>query len=120
MSKREEKGNGKDQTKEVVIYYHVPADNRILPANGCFGGIGPRGELIINFFEETYPIPRTVTHEITNQGSIGRQKETELEAGHLIRHVQASIAVNPGQAESIAKWILQKVEALKKQKRGKE
>ena len=68
----------KDQTKEVVIYYRVPADYRILPVNGCYGGIGPRGELLITFFEEAYPIPRTVTHEITSQGGIGRPRTNRM------------------------------------------
>ncbi len=118
VSKKEAKakGNGKDQIKEAVIYYQVPLDHRILPVNGCYGGLGPRGELIINFFEETFPLPKTVTHEVIADGTLGKQKTVEIEGGNLVRHVQASIAVSIEHAESIGKWMLKNVEDFKKQR----
>lgn len=116
MSKREreEKGNGKEEPKEVAIDYQKPVDYKVLPVNGCFGGLGTRGGLVVHFFLEMLPLPKTVVYEITNDGRLGREKGRHVETGQLVRQLQVGIAIDPAQAESIAKWMLGKVDELKK------
>lgn len=55
MSKKEDTGNGKDQITEATIAYRYAKDYRLVPANGSFGGITPRADIMIHFFEEYYP-----------------------------------------------------------------
>lgn len=114
MSKKEETGNGQERLKEIAIDYQKPADYKIFPVNGCFGGTGPRGELVVHFFLEIFPVPKVVVHEISETGRLGREKGRHLDSGQLIRQLQAGITLNPGQAEVIAKWMLEKVDEIKK------
>lgn len=113
MAEQPKKANGGEETDEVVITYDYAKDYRVVPSNGCFGGLTPRGDLIINFFEEAYPLPKAVTHEITPQGTLGAEKSRHIDA-NLVRHVQVAIVLAPHQAESIGQWILRKIEEAKK------
>jgi hypothetical protein len=111
---REEKGNGQEQLKEFAIDYQKPVDYKVLPVNGCFGGIGPRGGLVVHFFLEMVPLPKMVVHEITHDGRLGKEKSRHVDTGQLVRQLQVGITIDPVQAESIAKWMLGKVDEIKK------
>lgn len=113
MSKKEDTGNGKDQITEATIAYRYAKDYRLVPANGSFGGITPRADIMIHFFEEYYPVPRVVVHEVSPEGKLGQEKARETES-LITREIQVGVVLSPAQAESIAKWILDKVETLKK------
>ena len=114
VSKKEEKGNGQEELKEAAIKYQYSRDYRILPANGCFGGPTSRGEIMVYFFEEHFPVPSLIIHEVTDAGSLGKEKARHTEGAALVRELQVAIVMSPVQAESIAKWILGKVDEFKK------
>lgn len=117
---REEKGNGQEELKEFAIAYQKPVDYKVLPVNGCFGGLGPRGGMVVHFFLEMLPLPKVVVHEITHDGKLGREKGRQVDTGQLVRQLQVGIVLDPGQAEDIAKWMLGKVDELKKASKVKQ
>lgn len=58
-------------------------------------------------------MPRVVIHEVSPEGKLGQEKARETES-LITREIQVGVVLSPAQAESIAKWILDKVETLKK------
>ena len=40
-------------------------------ANGAYGAVPPRGEIALSFFVERLPIPKSTTHAVAPDGSIG-------------------------------------------------
>ena len=117
MSEGQTKGNGQKQLKQITIKFTRSKDYKIVPANGCFGGVTPRGEILVEFFEEHFPTPDMVVHELTEQGTLGPEKVRHTE-GELVRELQIGVVLQPNQAESIARWLLGKVEEVKKKVRA--
>jgi hypothetical protein len=113
VTEDETKGNGQKQLKQITIKYTRSKDYKLVPANGCFGGVTPRGEIQLEFFQEHVPAPDIVVHDVTEQGTLGPEKVRHTE-GELVRELQIAVVLQPNQAENIARWLLGKVEGFKK------
>ena len=60
--------NGKKQPDEISIDWEYDKNYRMVPANGMWGGITPRGDLRIDFFVESMPIPDSGAGKLLNDG----------------------------------------------------
>lgn len=105
-------GNGK--TQKLVIEYKESPDYRIIPANGAWGGLSPKGDIVMNLYVEYAKTPLSVTHDV-EQGKLGPESDRDTGGAAITRQLQVGVVMNPGVAESVAKWLLGKVEDLNKQ-----
>jgi hypothetical protein len=87
--------------------------------NGAQGGFSPRGEMVIHFYMERQGLPETITHEITPDGTIGR--ETGMEPADLnktmVRYIDTGVVMNYENARLIHAWLgekLREMEAMQK------
>ncbi len=75
--------------------------------NGAQGGFSPRGEMVIHFYMERQGLPETITHEITPDGSIGR--ETGMEPADLtksmVRFIDTGVVMNYENARDFNAWL---------------
>ncbi|HYS44562.1 MAG TPA: hypothetical protein VEM32_11355, partial [Geobacteraceae bacterium] len=64
--------------------------------NGAHGGVTPRGELVVNFYQERQPLPNAITHELNPNGTIGGEVAVEPEdlGSSLVRFVSNGVVVN--------------------------
>ncbi|MBJ6799354.1 hypothetical protein [Geomonas propionica] len=99
---------------EMTFKYIFTYDYNPVYVNGAHGGISPRGELVINFYLERQPLPNSISHEITQAGTIG--PETEVEPSDLgrslVRQVINGVVVNHQTARELHFWLGEKLKEL--------
>ena len=104
--------NGKNQPDEISIEWEYDKDYRLVPANGMWGGITPRGDLRIDFFVEVAPVPgsgetaflKDESGLIYKEGRRTPKKET------LVRKIQVGVMIPPQQILSFAEWFKDKAQ----------
>lgn len=104
---------------EVVFHYEEDPDCRTCYANGAFGGVGPKGEIVMNLFLDHLLLPKTETVVIVDKSgatsSKGGSREERFEQDgkmHVERRVVARITMNMGVAQSVARWLDDKVKEV--------
>jgi len=99
-----------EQKKRITITTTKADGFRVVPAEGALGGITPAQMYQINFYIEAPNIPANVTHELSEEGKLGRQLEVTQEGGDIIREMQCAVLMTVPQAEALARWILNTIE----------
>lgn len=103
------------EDQRVRIKYKFPEDYNPLYVNGAYGGPGPRGELVVNFYLERTPVPREETYSVTQDGRLSDNpvsRNPEDLQYQFIRFVQAGIVVNLQDAKRIHDWLGKHIETL--------
>lgn len=96
-----------------IAYHYIKGNNfRVIHSNGAVGGISSRGEISMNLFSERPAIPRFSVFEIQSDGSLGGEKiELRDCRSGAVREVEISVLMSAIDAETLGKWLLQKVES---------
>ena len=89
-----------DTTKKVKYVFSDEYNPHYI--NGAYGGAGSNEEVIIHFYQERFPVPRTSTLSIYN-GVITEEFLTE--GTDLIRYVQSGIVMKLETARMIHSWL---------------
>ncbi len=100
------------EKKRITFNYHFDDNYNPEYVNGAYGGIGPKGELIVNFYLERQGIPKSHTHEVKEDGSldspiVGNQQKSEF---NVIRYINTGIILNLDSAKQIYNWLGQKID----------
>jgi len=100
--------------KEITFKYIFTYDYNPVYVNGAHGGVSPRGELIMNFYLERAPLPNSVSHEITQNGTIGAESAMEPEdlQSSLVRYVSNGVVLSPQTARDLHAWLGEKINEL--------
>ncbi|NOY77778.1 MAG: hypothetical protein GXO76_07910 [Calditrichaeota bacterium] len=94
--------------KEVIKFKYIfSEDYNPIYINGAFGGINPRGELVINFYFERHGLPISQSYEITKEGMLGDEIDNEPSdlKSSMVRIVKNGIILNLQSAQEIHKWL---------------
>lgn len=69
---------GTNRGKKEIEFRYVRGEN-YKPAyvNGAYGGVNPKGDVVIHFFTEMYPLPDSTFNEFDGNGSVGEQIRAE-------------------------------------------
>ena len=111
----------KTKIQEVAFHHVKSPDYKAIHASGIFGGFTPKGELFFELFHEQIAGAKQVIHSIREDGSLGemikREEKIAPKEGtlHIERQMQVGVSMSLDVAESIAKWMLRRVEEFKKQ-----
>ncbi|MEW6127721.1 MAG: hypothetical protein AB1757_11845 [Acidobacteriota bacterium] len=108
--------DNKDQQVEFVFEYDP--NYRLVPANGAWGGITPRGDIRIDFFVESQAIPHRVVNKIDIKANAIGEEIKRVPEKHFVRQIQVSILMNPSAFESLGEWIQDRLEQLKELSKG--
>ena len=105
-----------EDKKQIKFKYVFQEDYNPIYINGLFGGITPRGEVVINFFLERHGLPRSQTHEINEEGFIGGEIEREPkdQRDSMVRYVEQGIILNLQNAKALNKWLEEHITKLDK------
>jgi len=83
---------------------------RVVHADGVFGGMTPRGGILLNFYNERFPIPTSVLHQITSSGEIGDEIRSEREGRKgIVREVEIGVQLDLAVAKAFVAWLQQKI-----------
>jgi hypothetical protein len=99
---------------EFKFKYIFSYDYNPVYANGAHGGVTPRGELVVNFYQERQPLPNSITHELNPNGTIGREVDVEPDDLNksLVRFVANGVVLNHQTAREIHYWLGEKIKEL--------
>lgn len=100
------------EKKKIKFIYNRPDDYKIVYTNGVFGGVTPRGDICCNFFFEHPLIPEAQVYEV-EQGKIGKELIKATNTSVVNRDLKVGVVLKVEDAESIAKWILDRVKLLR-------
>ena len=99
---------------EFKFKYIFTYDYNPVYVNGAHGGVTPRGELVVNFYQERQPLPNAITHELNPNGTIG--KEVAVEPGDLnkslVRFVSNGVVLTHQTARELHYWLGDKIKEM--------
>jgi hypothetical protein len=103
---------GKKITFELMKSNHF----RVIHADGIFGGLNPKGNLIrMAFYSERWPIPKKMVHSLTENGQIQEEIQEDREVKEaIIRELEIEVVMDISTATSVLEWLQTKLEAIKK------
>ena len=105
--------NGKIQPDEIRIEWEYDKDYRMVPANGMWGGITPKGDLRIDFFVEVTSNPGSGETALFRSGSGYKERRKVPEEAKLVRKVQVGVMIPPQQIPSFSEWFNEQAQRLK-------
>jgi hypothetical protein len=108
--------NPKFKFKYIFTYDYNP-----VYMNGAHGGVTPRGELVVNFYQERQPLPNAITHELNQNGTIGNEVEVEPEDLNksLVRFVSNGVVLNYQTAREFHYWLGEKIKEMEAMEQAK-
>ncbi len=99
----------------IIIKYKFADDYNPCYVNGAYGGVGPRGEIVANFYLERQPIPKEETYGLAKGGRISAQplsREPEDLRSIVIRFIETGVVLNLDSAKKVYSWLGEKIKAL--------
>jgi hypothetical protein len=98
--------------KDKVRFHYIKSNYfRVVHMDGIFGGLSPTGDIFMSIFSQRPPIPVVTVQPVKENGELGDEliSERTVKDG-LVREIEVGIAVRPEIAESLIKWLQEKVE----------
>lgn len=100
--------------KEFTFKYVIPENLRDFWSNGIWGGVTPRGEINMHFFNERAAIPNSEVYEIGEDGKLKTPPKID-KGGDIVRMIQASITIDVKTAIKIKNWLDDKIKFIESQ-----
>jgi hypothetical protein len=106
-----------EKPKQIEVHYLKTPNYRSYHVDGVLGGITPAGTLYIELFLQRWPTPKSILHEVNDDGTLGKELGRDSKTG-LIREVEAGLTMDLAAAEVIHGWLGEKIKLLKELKSG--
>lgn len=112
MEKKGTKIEEKDHAsqREIIFSYFKSRFFRVIHADGAWGGVSPRGDIHISFYNERMAIPDKSKLVVSETGQV--QIEEVEHTSEIVREVEADIIVDLTTAIQLRKWLDDKIKAL--------
>jgi len=94
-----------EKTRELTFRYIFDDLYNPVYVNGAYGGLSPRGEIVMNFFLERTGLPYSQTHAVGDDGTLGKVVGKEPEDQVVVRFVTTGIVLSTESAKTIHKWL---------------
>ncbi len=101
--------------QKIEFKYVFKEDYSPIYVNGVYGGVGPQGEIVMNFFLERQPVPRDEFYKISevDQPLIKEGSNIEDSRNLFIRHVQSGVILDIQHAIVLNTWLTSIIEQYK-------
>ena len=113
------KANSVAIPKKIEFVFKRDEGYRLIPVNGIWGGVTPRGDVKADLFHEAQSQPEAITHEPTPEGGLRDVKRTPP-VNVFQRTLFAGMVLSPEQAESIGLWFQQKAREARERRDRRE
>lgn len=101
--------------KDKVKFHYLKANYfRVVHMDGVFGGLSPTGDIFMSIFSQRPPIPQITVQPVKENGELGDEALSErIVKEGVVREIEVGIAVRPEIAETLIKWLQEKVDQYK-------
>jgi hypothetical protein len=98
------------KTEDIVFSYLKSNYFRVIHADGAWGGLSPRGDIHIAFYNERAAIP-DVSKLAVSEGKVIAPEEFAA-SSQLVREVEVDVVVDLVTAKGLQAWLTDKIRAL--------
>ena len=103
--------NGKKIPAKIKFDYLKSSLFRVIHADGVWGGVTPRGQIQMTFWNERAAIPTQMTYEASDDGKVGDEIKAERQSRDaIVREVEALVILDLVTAKSVLKWLQARIE----------
>ena len=106
----------KSVSSVVKFKYEKAPEYRTFMANAVWGGLDVYGNIVFDLIEERKVVPPSMNLTIYDDGT--QKEEWIADRDDFVRIRQAGVSIPVGTAESIIKWLQEKVDLYKKNNQG--
>jgi hypothetical protein len=111
QAKNPENGHS-DSQQEVVFRYFKSRFFRVVHADGAWGGLSPRGDIHISFYNERAAIPDTSKIALSKTtGQLVKPEEFEA-SSEFVREIEVDVIVDLLTAMQLRTWLDDKIKGL--------
>lgn len=105
-----------DVPEKVRFSYVIPDGFEPKYANGAYGGVTPRGDLVVSFYQERAAAPKIEIHALSKDGTLGPIEAKPQPIADLERHVVGGVILNEQTVRELHVWLTQKLEEMRLQR----
>jgi hypothetical protein len=99
-------------SERVEVYYHKSNFFRVVHADGCYGGVTPRGGLHFGFYSERGAIPLRTALPLAQGKPAGPEEVLESKPG-LVRELEVDVVMDFSTAASLYVWLRGHLDTLR-------
>lgn len=107
-----------EHKRQIQFQYIFSDDYNPEYCNGAYGGVTSQGEIVVNFYLERMPIPKSLTHEINEDGSLSGAVDVSPENldSKVIRYITSGVVLSESSARSIHDWLGQQIQEIEQRR----
>ena len=100
---------------EKVKFHFIKSNHfRVVHVDGAHGGITPDGHIFAAMFNTRAPIPQISVQRVEDNKLGGEIREERVSKDGLVREVEVGLMMNLNTAESLHRWLGEKIATLRK------
>src|ERR1035437_6274980 len=99
-----DKSDKPESLKTIDLNYLKTHSYRTYFTSGAFGGITPKGQVYMELYVERGVTPQIVTHQINENGSLGKEVKRDGKVG-VIREIECGVIFDIETAKTMKKWL---------------
>jgi len=100
-----------NEPSEVRFRYMKSNFFRVIHADGAWGGLSPRGNIHMSFYNERGALPDSSVLTLAPDGS-KQLPETAHSSGDIIREIECDVVLDLGTAIGLRQWLDDKIKDL--------
>ena len=101
-----------EKEAEIVFSYFKSNFFRVVHADGAWGGLSPRGDIHISFYNERAAIPDTSRIAVSPATGEVLKPEEFVASSRFVREVEVDVVVDLATAYQLRKWLDDKIKTL--------
>ena len=107
---------------QITFKYKYDPNYNPVFSNGVYGGMTPRGEIVMNFFTERPALPKEETYQIIGNmlSPIPNSPKPENLHQSAVRFIECGVIIDEVTAKSIIDWLQHKIDTIQAMRLKKE
>jgi hypothetical protein len=106
-----ESAEDSQKSHDLLINYLKSHYFRVIHADGIWGGVSPRGNIHMSFYNERAALPDISRVTLSDQGQ-QVAPERYKSSSKIVREIEADVIIDLTTAKALSEWLLDKIQTL--------
>lgn len=111
MGEKETTERASKESQELKFDYVKSHYFRVIHADGVWGGVSPRGNIHMSFYNERTALPDVSKLTLTGEGQIPKPEQYKASSA-IVREFEADVILDLATARSLSTWLNDKIKLL--------